>query len=266
MVILNDIISFLNQKFPEELQESWDNSGLITGDKSKKINKVLVTLDVTSDTVSEAADFGAELIISHHPLIFSPIKKIVENQGSGSLLRSLIQNDISVYSMHTNFDKAPGGMNDLLCEKLGLLGAREYLPEELLKPNGKMCENFGRVARLCDPMTLDEFADFVKMSLDCRALKLFGDGDDKVSSVALCTGSGGDMIYAAYNSGADVYLTADLGHHDAQSAAELGLNLIDAGHFETENIICSFLYDILTEEFPDLFIKKSQAEPFFRSI
>lgn len=266
MVILEDIISFLNQKFPENLQEGWDNSGLITGDRAKEISKVLVCLDVTSDTVAEAVDFGANLIISHHPLIFSPIKSIVENQGSGSILRSLIQNDIAVYSMHTNFDKAQGGMNDLLCEKLGLVSPREYTPEELVMPNKKSCENFGRVAKLCDPMTLDEFADFVKISLDCRALKLFGDGDDRVSKIALCTGSGGDMIYAAYNSGADVYLTADLGHHDAQTAAELGLNLIDAGHFETENIICPFLYDLLTCEFPDLFIKKSQAEPFFRNI
>lgn len=266
MVILEDIAGFLNRRFPESLKESWDNVGLMTGDRAQEISKVLVCLDATSDTVKEAADFGAELIISHHPLIFSPVKKIVENEENGSILRTLIRNDISVYSLHTNFDKARGGMNDLLCEKLGLSDVREYLDEELKFPSGKDIENFGRVGELSSPMTLDDFADYVKMSLDCRALKLFGDGGDRVSKVALCTGSGGDMIYAAYNSGADVYLTADLGHHDAQTAAELGLNLIDAGHFETENIICEFLYDLLSSEFPDLLIKKSQAEPFFRSI
>lgn len=266
MVVLDNITSFLNKKFPESLKEPWDNVGLMTGDRTKEISKVLVCLDVTSDTVKEAEDFGAELIISHHPLIFSPVKKIVENEENGSILRALIQKDISVYSMHTNFDKALGGMNDLLCQKLGLCDAREYYEDELLMPNGKMCENFGRAAKLSSPMTLDEFADFVKISLDCRAIKVFGDGDDRVSKVALCTGSGGDMIYAAYNSGADVYLTADLGHHDAQTAAELGINLVDAGHFETENIICEFLYDLLSEEFPDLLIKKSHSEPFFRNI
>lgn len=266
MVVLRDIVSFLNERFPESLKESWDNVGLMTGDMSKDISKVFLCLDVTSDAVREAAAFGAELIISHHPLIFSPVKNIVENQGMGSILRMLIQNDIAVYSMHTNFDKAHGGMNDLLCEKLGIEDVREYFEEELISRGGEKCENFGRVGSLSSPMALDDFADFVKISLDCRAMKLFGDGEDIISKVALCTGSGGDMISAAYNSGADVYLTADLGHHDAQKAAELGLNLIDAGHFETENIICGFLYDLLSSEFPDLFIKKSEAEPFFRNI
>lgn len=266
MVNLEDLLNFFRLRFPENLKEDWDNVGLMVGDENKSINKVLVSLDVTFDTVREAKEFGAELIISHHPLIFKPLKNIVEDASTGSLLRELIKSDISVYSMHTNFDKACGGMNDLLAEKIGLLDVRNYCEEELFAPDGSKIENFGRIGRLPLPMTLDDFADFVKISLGCNAIKVFGGGDESVKNVALCTGSGGSMIYAAYNSGADVYLTSDLGHHHAQTAAEIGLNLIDAGHFETENIICEYLYDVLNIEFPDLLIKKSEAHPFFRSI
>ena len=265
-MILQDIINFLKLRFPEEQKESWDNVGLMTGDISKDINKVLVCLDVTSDTVKEAKDFGADLIISHHPLIFSPVKSIVEDNRLGSILIQLIKNDISVYSMHTNFDKADGGMNDILAEKLGLTGVRKYSEKELTGLDGKMVDNIGRVGSLEAPMTLDDFADFVKASLDSRAMKVFGDSEESIQTVALCTGSGGSMMTAAYNSGADVYLSADFGHHHAQDAQEMGLNLIDAGHFETENIICDFLYDLLSVEFPDLLIKKSVTKPYWRSV
>ncbi len=266
MVLLEEILSFLRTGFPEELKEEWDNVGLMTGDESQNINKVLVSLDVTLDTVREAVSFGAELIISHHPLIFSPVKNITEDNSTGSLLRQLIKNDISVYSMHTNFDKAKGGMNDLLAKKLGLLNIREYFEDELITPNGKKLDNIGRVGTLPSPMTLDDFADFVKASLGSSCIKVFGDGDEMIKDVALCTGSGGSLLYSAYNSGADVYLSGDLGHHHAQTASEIGLNMIDAGHFETENIICQYLYDVLNSEFPDLLIKKSDAKPYYRSI
>lgn len=266
MIILEDILNFLKKRFPEEQKEEWDNVGLMTGDSCREIKKVLVTLDVTSETVCEAKDFGADLVISHHPLIFSPIKKIVEDNGLGSTLIQLIKNDIAVYSMHTNFDKAEGGMNDLLAEKIGLLDIRKYTEEELLGSDGKAVDNIGRVGTLEMPMTLDDFADFVKATLGCRAMKIFGDGEEIVQTVALCSGSGGSMMTAAFNSGANVYLTSDLNHHHAQSAAETGLNLIDAGHFETENIITDFLYDLLSAEFPELTIKKSGATPFWRSV
>lgn len=266
MIILEDIINLLKVRFPEDLKEDWDNVGLMTGDSCREVNKVLLCLDVTSDTVTEAEEFGADLIISHHPLIFSPLKKVTEDGGTGSMLIQLIKHDIAVYSMHTNFDKADGGMNDILAERLGLVNVRKYTDEELTDKNGKVTDNIGRVGSLELPMTLDDFADFIKASLDCRSMKIFGNGEESVQTVALCTGSGGSMIPAAYNSGADVYVSGDLGHHHAQEASETGLNLIDAGHFETENIICEFLYDLLSQEFPDLLIKKSTAEPFWRSV
>lgn len=266
MVYLENILEFLRTRFPEELQESWDNSGLAVGDEAQTVNKVLTALDVTCDTICEAKQLGAELIISHHPLIFKPLKRITEDAGTGTMLRELIKSDIAVYCMHTSFDKAQGGMNDLLAERLGLCGIREYYPEELIAPDGSRTESFGRVGTLASPASFDDFADFVKVTLGCSAIKLFGNGEETVKTVALCTGSGGSMLYAAYNSGADVYLTADLGHHHAQTAAELGLNLIDAGHFETENIITDFLSETLNREFPDLLVKKSNAVPFYRSI
>lgn len=266
MIILEDIINFLKNRFPEELQESWDNVGLMAGDESLEINKALICLDVTSDVVKEAIDFGADLIISHHPLIFSPLKNITEDGAVGSMLLQLIKNGIAVYSMHTNFDKADGGLNDILSEKLGLINVRKYKEEELMGRDGKNVDNIGRVGMLEFPMAFDDFADFVKASLDCRAMKVFGSGEETVQTIAICSGGGGNMLPAAYNSGADVYLSGDLGHHHAQTAAEMGLNLIDAGHFETENIICDFLYDLLGMEFPDLLIKKSDVEPYWRNV
>ena len=266
MTILEDVLNFLKARFPEEEKEEWDNVGLLTGDSSGEIKRVLVCLDVTSDTVNEAKEFGADLIVSHHPLIFSPLKRIVEDNGLGSILIQLIKNNISVYSMHTNFDKAKGGMNDLLAEKIGLSDVRRYTDDELIKNDGKTVDNIGRVGILDVPMCLDDFADFVKATLGCRAMKVFGDGQDNVRTVALCSGSGGSMMTAAYNSGADVYLSADFNHHHAQEALETGLNLIDAGHFETENIITDFLYDILNSEFHELIIKKSDAKPYWHSV
>ncbi len=266
MIILEDIISFLKGRYPEELCEDWDNVGLMTGDKSQVVNKVLVCLDVTSDVVKEAIESGADLIISHHPLVFTKLKNVTEDSGRGSLLLKLIKNDISVYSMHTNFDKADGGMNDLLCEKFGLTDVRKFFPEELFDREGNPVPDIGRVGVLDIPMTLNDFADFVKATLGCRSMKIYGDGNENIETVCLCSGGGGDMLPAAYNSGADVYISGDLKHNHAMFACEMGINLIDAGHFETENIICDFVRDLFLSEFPELTVIKSEVAPYFRNV
>lgn len=266
MIILSDIIKYLNSLFPEKLKEEWDNVGLMTGEESSEINKVLLCLDVTSDVAEEAKQMGADLIISHHPLIFSPLKNITSENSTSRIVMHLIKNNICAYSMHTNFDIADGGMNDILSEKLGLVDIRKFTDAELLGEEGKTLSSLGRVGHLDIPMTLSDFSAFVKATLSSRALKILGDGEDIVQTVAVCSGSGKSMMTAAFNSGADVFVSSDFGHHDAQEAFEMGLNLIDAGHFETENIIVDFLYDLLSEEYPELIIKKSEQKPYFKSI
>lgn len=253
-----DIIYELEKIAPPHLAEGWDNSGFLLGDEEKSVSKIFVCLEVNSQTLAQAIAGGAELIVSHHPLIFKPLSRITESDPTGRLVRALIRNDIALYSMHTTFDKADGGMNDLLAQKIGLENVRKYTDEECA------CgENIGRVGLLDPPMSLEDFAAFVRAALGSKNLRTIGNPEEEISTVALCSGSGGDLILNAFRAGADVYLTGDIGHHDAQLASEIGLNIIDAGHFETENIICPFLEEFFADAFPDLEVFSATAESYF---
>lgn len=262
MAKVYEIAEKIEKLAPKSLAEPWDNVGLMVGDETQEVTAVFVTLDVTHAAVEQAIKQGANLIVSHHPLLFSPLKSVSEQTVTGSIVRQLIKNDISVYSAHTNFDKARGGMNDILAEKLGLNDIREYADDECITPEGKALDNIGRIGTLDTPTEMADFVDYVKNVLGCRAISYTGDLSDIVSSVAVASGSCGDLIYNAYNAGADVYVTSEIKHHEAQLALEIGINLIDAGHFETENTICDFMSDFLKEDFPDLVIYKSDATPY----
>ncbi len=265
MLNVKDIVNQLEQFAPPALAEPWDNVGLQVGDREQEVTTVFVCLDVTSQNVAEAKACGAELILSHHPLLFSPPKQIVEQEVTGSILRDLIRSDISVYSAHTNLDHADGGMNDVLAQYLTLTDIRRFREDECVDGLGKPIDNIGRVGVLPKPMSMKDFVALTKDALGCRALRFLGDPDKTIRTVALCSGAGGDGIYSAYHAGADVYVTADVRHHEAQLASELGLNLIDGGHFETENTICRFMADFLKEQFPELNVVSSTATPFFQS-
>lgn len=257
-----EIAKSIEQLAPKQLAEPWDNVGLMVGDEQQCVDTVYITLDVTSESVDEAIKNRAQLIVSHHPLLFSPLKSVTEQTVTGSIVRNLIQNNISVYSAHTNLDKADGGMNDMLCEKLGINDVRSYTDEECIDSSGSALDNIGRIGVLDTPTEMADFVDYVKNVLGCRAISYTGDLSDVVSTAAVCSGSGGDLIYNAYNAGADVYITSEIKHHEAQLALELGINLIDAGHFETENIICDFMSDYLSIRFPDLKFIKSSVQPY----
>lgn len=264
MLKVKDIIQEIETLAPPSLAEKWDNLGLMVGDLEQRVTTVFVCLDVTSDNVRRAIGCGADLILSHHPLIFSPVNRIVEQDVSGSILRNLIRHDISVYSAHTNLDHADGGMNDVLAQRLGLSHVRRFLDAECTDGTGRPIDNIGRVGTLESPMEMSDFVDFVRDALGCRSIRSVGNPEEIVKTAALCSGSGGEGIYAAYHAGADVYVTADVKHHEAQLAFELGMNLIDAGHFETENIICSFMTEFLESRFEDLGVIQSDAQPYFR--
>lgn len=242
---------------PKNLAEEWDNVGLMVGDPEADVSTVFVCLDVTSDNVAKATELKADLIVSHHPLLFKPLKNVCENDITGSIVTSLIKNGISVYSAHTNLDNAKGGMNDILAEKLDLYEVHPFSDN----PNDF---TIGRIGQLEAPMELRDFVSYTKSVLNCRTARYLGDDSDTVQTVAVCSGAGGDGIYNAYRAGADVYVTSDIRHHEAQLAFELGINLIDAGHFETENTICEFMTDYLKECFPGLNIIPSDAKPYFK--
>lgn len=257
MYKVREIAEAIERLAPITLAESWDNVGLMVGDNEQDVRTVYICLDVTSKNVRCAAECGADMIVSHHPLIFSPLKNIVEEDISGSIIRTLIRENISVYSAHTNLDNADGGMNDVLAEKLGLENIRRFTQEEC---EGR--DNIGRVGVLEAPVELADFVSMVKSILGCRTIRSVGAPTEEINTIAVCSGAGGDGICTAYRAGADAYVTSDIRHHEAQLAFELGINIIDAGHFETENIICEFMADYLREAFPHLNIVTSKVEPY----
>lgn len=264
MYKVKDITEAIEKLAPRELAEKWDNVGLMVGDEEQTVKTVFICLDITAENVAAAVEYNADMIISHHPLIFSPLKRIVESDVSGSIIRSLIKNNISAYSAHTNLDHADGGTNDVLAQKLGLDNIRRFTEDECCDNFGNPIDNIGRVGFLDSAVELGDFVRSTKEALNCQSIRYVGDPNETVKTVALCTGAGGDGIYSAYHSGADVYVTSDIRHHEAQLAYELGLNLVDAGHFETENTICEFMSEYLAEEFNNLNIISSEAKPYFR--
>ena len=261
---VKEITAVWERLAPPHLAEAWDNVGLMVGDMEQEVTCVFVCLDVTSANAAQAAQCGADLIVSHHPLLFTPLKQVVESDVTGGIVRALIRGNLSVFSMHTNFDNAPGGMNDLLAEKLGLEQTRPFTPDECVDGAGKPIDNIGRIGVLDAPTEMEDFAALVRQTLGCRCIRVAGDPGDTIRTVALCGGAGGNGIYSAYHAGADVYVTADIRHHEAQLAFELGLNVIDAGHFETENIFCDYIQQYLSQTFSDLRICVSEAAPYFR--
>ena len=264
MYKVKEIAAVIEELAPKDLAENWDNVGLMVGDAEQNIDKIFVCLDITSENVSQAISAGANMIVSHHPLIFSPLKRIVEGDICGRIVRSLIQNNISAYSAHTNLDHTTGGTNDALADKLGLYNVRRFTDEECRDEYGTPICNIGRVGTLEYPMQIEDFVSFTKSVLGCNTIKYVGTPGDTVETVALCSGSGGDGIYSAYHAGADVYVTADIRHHEAQLAFELGINLIDAGHFETENTICEFMKKYLEDNLPGISVVSSTAEPYLK--
>lgn len=239
-ITAKDIFENLCALAPIELQMSFDNSGFLFGRESVIVTKALLALDVTSAVVDEAIEQGAELIISHHPLIFRPLKSLTDEK----LLR-LAQQQIAVISMHTNLDIAKGGVNDTLMAALGV----QVLGE--LDDGG--C---GRVGLLSEAMTMAEFLPFCKDVLRTSGLRYYDSGR-LVSKLAVMGGSGGDSLETAFRMGCDTYLTADIKYHQFLDAQELGINLIDGDHFCTENLVIPALAQRLGEVFPGTEFKVS---------
>ena len=246
MTTIRDIFKTLCGIAPLELQMGFDNAGFQLGRIDREARRVLLALDVTDAVAEEARSDGAELIISHHPLIFSPRKAVTDADPVQKRALYLIENGIALISMHTNLDVAEGGVNDVL---IRLLGAE---PEAPLDADG--C---GRIGSLPEPMLLSAFLERSKDILHAPALR-YCKGEDLVSRIAVMGGSGGGSLEDAVRLGCDTYVTADVKYHQFQRAAECGLTLIDADHFYTENPIIPALAERLREEFPGVEFRVSQ--------
>lgn len=348
MLQVKDVIKVMETWAPLSLAESWDNPGLMVGHRDQVVKGILTTLDVTEEAIAYAIDHDCNLIISHHPFIFKGLKQVETNRGQGAMLASLIKHDIAVYSAHTNLDIAPGGLNDMLCQALGLEacsgfiargdhknyklvtyvptdyadavrdalaaagagqignyshcsfsahgegrfqleeGAQPFIGQEgllevvrevrvetivpahrmkavlealekahpyeevaydvfaLVEP--RQVYTLGRTGNLPKEMNFQDFSKYLAQRLPQASLRFGGSKVDCIKRLALCSGAGAEFLEEAKRAGADAYITGDVKYHDAQKAKELGLLLVDAGHFGTEAMVAEGIKAKLEEE------------------
>jgi len=226
---VKDIMTIAEKIAPPGLAADWDNTGLIIGRIDMPAKKILFALDATDEVISEAVRIGANIIITHHPILFKPTNKIVSSSPLGATLLTLIENRIAALAMHTNLDAAEGGTNDVLAETLGIT---DTLP--LGEP-----PSMGRIGNLSEPMNLDAFAERVKTALGLSSVRFCGDPASPIKRVCVVCGSGSDIdiFKQAVGAGADAYVTGDIRYHEAQRALSIGLSLIDATHYASENLV-----------------------------
>ena len=251
MATVNDILTYLESIVPQYMQYEWDNTGMLCGSRNKEVKKILVALDPFQEVCQEAADVGADLLITHHPLIFDALKAINDETDMGRAIMVLIQNGITAVNAHTNLDCAPGGINDTLAEILGLSNV------EIVDPKGDEIKygllRIGKVSQ----QSLSDFMAIVKERLGCKALR-YVDGGKPVYKVAVGGGSCGSDLADAIKAGCDTFVTADVKYNQFHEAKVSGINMIDAGHFHTENPGCIVLAEKLRKAFPEITIEVSQ--------
>ena len=246
-VKMSQLMNIIEELAPLEVAEDWDNVGLLTGRRNSSIRRVLITLDVLDQVIDEAIASGADAIISHHPLIFTPIKRITDGNPLENRLLRLIENKICLYTAHTNMDAAQGGLNDMLFDVLDLT-ERKYICES--KP-GVFA---GRAGMIPKPIKLTEFAKFVQGKLNLPTATYCGNGNIIVHKIGLAAGSTADsnFFWAARDAGCDVFVTSDIKYHAAQTAADIGISLVDATHYGSEAIFVQGLKNYLEKHLPQI--------------
>ena len=242
---IQDLITYLDSEVHPEYQEQYDNAGFLLGDPGRECTGALVALDLTPDVVDEALERGANLIVTHHPFIFSGVKRITPANATGQLIIKLIQNDMAVYAAHTNLDNLLHGVNGILAEVLGLTNCH-ILRQLVTQPSPEV--GAGMIGELPYPLPTEAFLQQVKASLGLPLLRMSDIATPAVSRVAICGGAGNFLIEDAVQQGADVYLTGDMKYHDFQSA-EGRITLVDIGHFESEQFCKELIYSIISKKF-----------------
>lgn len=243
----SDIIKQLEQLAPIAYAENWDNVGLLTGRYDKEIKKIFIALDATAEVIGLAAAEQADLLLTHHPLIFKPLKCVNDGDFIGSRVLKLIQDDISYYAMHTNYDIAPGCMADLAAERLGLIHGRVLEPK--VETDGGWY-GVGKIGNLRQPVTVEELATQVKESFGLPFVRIYSDGKSKkLNLAAIAPGSGSDSIPYALKQGAEVLITGDIGHHHGIDAVARDMAVIDAGHYGLEHIFMEHMETYIGKEF-----------------
>lgn len=254
-----EIVKLLEGECPKALAEDWDNSGLLVGDSSAEVKKVYIALDATSEVIRDAIDNEADMLITHHPLIFKGVKKVTDNSFVGRRVMALIQNNVAFFCMHTNFDAAK--MSEIVRKKLSLPEGIILLPSKEDPDKG-----IGMTCHIPDVMTLEGFSMKVKDALSLSNIRVFGDLSMKVSIVSFLPGSGKSDIDTAIAQGADCYITGDVDHHSGLDAVEKGIGVIDAGHYGMERFFIEYVSLFLKGNTGSLEIVTAPVKPPYHEL
>ncbi len=254
MATIRNVYEALCELAPIEWKMDFDNPGLLVGRPDREVKTTLAALDITNDVISEASAMGAELIVSHHPLFFDA-KNVLYDTLVGEKIISLIENGIGAICMHTNLDVAPGGVNDALADALGLHDTHPVVEDGVdVRGTAYGLGRYGSVG----PMDLDGFLRIVKAALGANGIR-YVDGGKPVNRVAVCGGSGGSELARVRALGCDTYVTGDVKYNQFLDARELGVNLIDAGHFPTENVVMEPVVKYISQRFPEMCVAVSKV-------
>jgi dinuclear metal center YbgI/SA1388 family protein len=258
---LKVLASAFEEFWPLSGAESWDSPGLVTGNLGKKVSKILLSVDVTSEILEEAKTAGCDLVFSHHPALFRPVSTISETSAKGMLLTKAISSGIAIYSAHTNADVVIDGVSDTLAKQLGIIGAKPLVySKDTASIGGDSRVGHGRIGELSETVSLGDFARAIAKALPATAsgVRVAGDFNQKVKKIAVCGGAGDDFIPNAQEQGADVYVTSDLRHHITQEAREESrarnqpMALIDVSHWASEWLWLNTAANQIKTRYPEL--------------
>ena len=241
------VIELLEKQSPKSYACDWDNVGLLVGREDKEIQKIYIALDATDEAIEEAIANGADMLLTHHPMIFKGMKRVTQEDFIGRRIIRLIQNDMVYYAMHTNFDVM--GMADLATDYLGISDTR-VLEITSVSETGE--EGIGRYGSLKKEMTVRECCEEVKQAFSLENVKVFGDLERKVKTAAISPGSGKSVISNALQAGVDVLITGDIDHHEGIDAVAQNMTVIDAGHYGVEHIFIPYMEQYLKREAKEL--------------
>ena len=246
---VKDIIKVIEDFAPLSIQEGWDNSGLCVGSPEDEVTSVLLALDCTPELVDEAVSCGADMIVTHHPLIFSGLKKISPDDMVGEAVIKAVRSGISIYAAHTNADKVLEGVSGAMAAKLGLVNVTVL--DEYGEGTG-----LGAVGDLPQPMTAEQAVRLVKEKFSLKAMKTSRPSEGMISRVAMCGGSGGSLIKAAQKAGAQLYISGDISYHNFFTSDDF--MIMDIGHYESEIEIVDILFSLIKKNFPTFAVRITQ--------
>lgn len=248
-----ELEKILDEKLNKNIAEEWDNVGLLVGERTQDVSGIYITLELTYKNLKEAIERGANFIITHHPVLFSSIKKIIYDEQS--LIFDIIKNNISVYCAHTNFDKIDDGLNDYFVNIMA-----EYESDKC------KVEDYIRIFNI-KKQTISKFITDIKSRFDVEMIKFIGDADQEIQKVAVVTGAGSEFIERAAKEGADIFITGDIKYHEAMNFYLKDINVIDLGHFHSEKIFSDAMELFINKNITEIcnlniFKSKKEIDPF----